>query len=306
MQVELWRNPNKGKIQIVRYHPNGGGTFPEIINGGQEFRITADERQMNVSKAAKADMSPFVNGRFTFVRFIETQPTQAGAAVPQEPAPAPVPAPAPSAPAPAPVPQAQAPAPPPAAPAPQATPPAQTPVPTPPAPDAAPGAPVAPQVSEEDIEIILTGIHQSAYPRLRKVTQPAVVARILQMSKDRDVGSKRTEYITAYLLELDPNYPIAETGQVDSAGAPNDGYPEPQGFDQDTGRPIGAPDTPAAAPGLDAPDAPAIPDDPEAPLVLKNGSYVDGSPYLLPGTSVPEGAPAPAGLMPGEVEGTVI
>lgn len=300
MQVELWKNPNKGKIQIVRYHPSGSGTRPEIINGGQEFRITADERQMNISEAHSEAQSPFVNGRLLFMKHIDTAPTAAGQGVPQPapsapPAPAaPAPAAEPPAPAPVPEPQAQT------APAP-AEPPAPAPTPADPAP--------APSITEEDIDVILNEGHRSAYPRLKKITQPAVVARLYAMSLEpaRDVGSARQQYLRNYLLTLDPKYPIAEPGQVDAGGAsPDDGYPTPMEYDQDTGQPLGTARDAAATPGVDEPDDPTMPADPEAPLVLANGGYVDGTPYLLPGTTVPEGAAPPSGLMPGEVPGTTI
>lgn len=290
--IELWKNPGLARIGIKRYPPFGGtGHNDEIIQGGQVFRITPEERALNEQLAKTDNGCPFKNQTFTFQGYAEGYgPPSATQMTPPPPPSAPAGAPPAPAAAPDAAPAAQA------AGQPQ---PGQA-VPTPPE-DPQASAPTPPALTPEQEEDILHGDHRRAYPMIAKVDSvPALLRLHAQASAEDNI--KRADRIRSRILELDPDAQLAdEQGNTSDASMPS-----PVEVDQDSGRPI-EPTADTVAPSTEEPGGKVVYDpEQEAPLVLQDGKMVDGTVHMLPGSAPPEAAPPPSMDVPGVPPGTVI
>lgn len=65
---ETWQSQIRGRFGIIRYTPDGKQV--ELIEGGQNFMVSPDERRANQQAFARGQ-DPFLNGKFTRVELIE-------------------------------------------------------------------------------------------------------------------------------------------------------------------------------------------------------------------------------------------
>ena len=72
-KVETWKNNARGGTTVLKFDRFGQERGERIVPGGTTS-ITPDERRLNHDRSSSAELDPFLNGRLSPVRLIDSEP----------------------------------------------------------------------------------------------------------------------------------------------------------------------------------------------------------------------------------------